>query len=561
MLVSLGALVTACWGGRAAAVVNGKPASPGEYAEVALLTLGSAKCSGTLIGPRVVVTAAQCFRQGETVTVTLGGKTYSGRVTNNPVFPATDHNVALVMLNAEVTGVKPATVGGEAQTGLGITMAGFGCTEPGGQGPDGRLHFGDNVITGFRVLEFIAQQPGGAAMCYQDLGGPAFVRDAEQRRRLLGIASRGNLRDRTQFARLDIAEARTFFTLFLSQNPAAKICGVANHSCGDEPAPPPPAPTCLLSATPANVKPNERVTLTLLASGRADSATIDGESVTLPNGYRNVTQSQPGTYTARGVVRGPGGEGRCETTYVVEGAPQIPDPPTCVMTASPSVIRIHEQTTVEITATGNVETALIDNVSVAIPVGKRIFRGERVGTVTVNGEVRGPGGRGFCSVAYVVQGNDPIIPPGPHNFTVVPVYCGKNTLETSVSRVCLAVLKREAAVGDMQMNQVVRIQYADGGVEVLPILARKNRPSEPGELWIFEDLFLYANVVIPAPGAEVLDTREALLTKQLGRSQQEAIPVAIQGRGGRNQAFYVERLEPPTTAPTSRARVSSGAHR
>jgi len=540
-------------------VVGGKPAGAGEFTEVVLVKVGSAKCSGTLAGPRVVVTAAVCFKTGETAMMNIGGKAYTGKVTRNPVYPTTDHNVAFVLLTTEVTGVKPATVGGTAKEGTGLTMAGYGCIEPGGQGAEGSLYYGENVITGFRVLEMVAQQPGGAAMCYSDSGGPAYVKDANNKRRLLGVASRGNLKDRTQFARLDIPEAKTFFDLFLSSNPTAKICGVNGFVCEDGPDPITPAPTCKITATPAKVKPNEQVTLAILVSGKADTAAINGTGVTMPNGYKKVSQTNPGNYKGNGVVKGPGGEGTCETTYVVEGDPQLPDPPTCVMSATPSVIKINEQTTVEMTTTGNAETALVDNVAVGTPVGKRIFRGEKAGTVTVNGDVRGPGGKGSCSIAYVVQGDDPVDPPGPNNFTVVPVYCGRNTLETNVNRVCLAVLKREEAVGDMRMNQVVRIQYADGGVEVLPILARKNRPSEPGELLVFEDLYLYANVVIPAPGAEVLDTREALLTKLAGQKRSEEIPVAIQGKSGRNMAFYVERLEPPTTVPpvaTKRLRIS-----
>lgn len=534
-------------------VVGGTAAGAGQFSEVVLLTVGTAKCSGTIVGKQVVATAAVCFKDGETASFNYGGKAYSGKVTRNPVYPTTDHNVALIFVSSEITDSKPVTIAnaGTATTGLGITMAGYGCTQPGGAGPEGTLYYGKNTITGFRQLEMVAQQPGGAAMCYSDSGGPAYADDANGNKRLLGVASRGNLKDRTQFARLDIPEAATFFTYFLGKNPGAKICGVAGVTCGDDPIDPTPQPpTCRITATPAKVKPNEKVTLSLLlASGKADTATIDGESVTLPNGYKTVTKADPGTYTAKGYMKGKGGEGRCETTYVVEGDPHLPDPPTCVMSASPAVIKVNESTTVEMTVTGDADTALIDNTSVAIPVGKRIFRGEKVGSVTVNGEVRGKGGKGTCSVAYVVQGSDPIDPPGPNNFTVVPVYCGQNTLQTSVTRVCLAVLKREAQVGDMRMNQVVRIQYSDGGVEVLPILARKNRPSDPGELWVFEDLYLYANVVIPAPGAEVLDTREALLTKQSGRSRAEEIPVALQGKSGRNQAFYVERMDPPTTAP------------
>jgi len=109
--------------GPAAAITGGTPTgtaygnvgglvSPTQYSDGTWLY-----CSGTLISPTVVLTAAHCAEDGERVEVTFdpayedGDKTYSGTFYADPAYPGTSadsHDIAVVVLDKEVKGITPA---------------------------------------------------------------------------------------------------------------------------------------------------------------------------------------------------------------------------------------------------------------------------------------------------------------------------------------------------------------------------------------------------------------------------------------------------------------------
>ena len=134
-------------------LINGTPVDPNTWKEVVRIRSDGAGCTATVVGPRAIVTAAHCAKSGGTAAFTLDGKTYSAVMTRSSLYPAQDHDVSLGLVTPEITGILPASVGGSANKGDGITILGYGCiTAGGGGGNDGILRIGDSTIVEFSVF-------------------------------------------------------------------------------------------------------------------------------------------------------------------------------------------------------------------------------------------------------------------------------------------------------------------------------------------------------------------------------------------------------------------------
>jgi len=525
-------------------LINGTPVQAGTFRDVVRIQSGGAACTATVVGPRVIVTAAHCANNGATATFSIDGKSYSATMTRSSLYPGKDHDVSLGLVSQDITGVEPASIGGTATVGLGITLLGYGCINVGGGGGnDGILRIGDSAITGFSAYDMVSRKANGAALCFGDSGGPAFLVEGS-RRRLLGINSKGNIKDTNYNTRLDITESKTFLTNYAQQN-GVKICGV-NQDCGGSPPPPPGAPTCSLTASPFKIKLGENVTISIVTQGQVTAATIEGASVGFPTGSKSLHPGSTGTFTAQGTVSGPGGQGTCQAQYTVD--PQDPQPgkPSCSLAALPSEIQLGETLTLEMVSAGTISSATIDGFSVASPLGKRIIQPAQKGTFTANGTVSGTGGTGSCQAVYVVKDTGPPPPPPETpNLAVVPSHCGDNTvIESKVSRVCLAVVKKDQGMLDIRVTQALLVIYSDATREVLPLLSRRPRPKPQGDLLSKEDLTLYANGSVAATDYQVLDTRAAVLTVT-----DTQVPVAVEGRTVKGRYFLVENLKSHGISP------------
>jgi len=225
-------------------LINGNEIPAGTYKEVVGIKTGNAGCTATIVGPKVVVTAAHCGNNGDTSTFTLGGTSFSGKFERSSLYPAQDHDVAVIILTSEVvkgTHVDNySTVGGTAVVGQTLTLLGYGCTQPGGGGaPDGKLRFGTAKMKSFSGFDVVSG--GGAALCFGDSGGPGFFSTSSGNANiLLTVNSKGNIRDTNYTARLDVQESKTFLQQMVTKH-TVDICGI-NKDCGVAPPPPPPPP-------------------------------------------------------------------------------------------------------------------------------------------------------------------------------------------------------------------------------------------------------------------------------------------------------------------------------
>lgn len=150
---------------------NGRLARKGEFPEIVLLHFGETRCVGTIIGPRVILTSAHCANEFTRASFQVHQNQYRATFIQSPFWHNRQHDIAIGISNRNIAGATYASIGGYLQTGMNITMAGYGCTKQGGI--DGSLRVG---TTTYRAqpssLYFTAKR---AALCFGTSGSPAFM--------------------------------------------------------------------------------------------------------------------------------------------------------------------------------------------------------------------------------------------------------------------------------------------------------------------------------------------------------------------------------------------------
>lgn len=208
----------------ALALINGAIVPPGDYQEiVSVSNANGEQCSGVLIGPRVVATAAHCVRRAASAIVHFqNGESGLAHFEASALYPSKDHNLALGVLVTEAN-VAPAWLAGrKVNVGESITLTGFGCTDV-SVPSDGRLRAGNSTITEIEVFNLRTGGKRHAAACYGDSGAPGFVA-GERPREVAGLITMGNLSDLTYLVRLDTVDSESFLEEFTHKH-GVEICG------------------------------------------------------------------------------------------------------------------------------------------------------------------------------------------------------------------------------------------------------------------------------------------------------------------------------------------------
>ena len=199
------------------------------------------ECSGTLIAPRVFLTAAHCDEGVGRVAVTFDssyvyptGTTYRGTWHADPDFRkarSDPHDLAVVVLDADVAGIQPARLpaansldGVDGRTTF--TSVGYGAQSVTNGHGGKTYHYADVRYVATGTLDsltpswlHISQNPatGNGGTCYGDSGGPNFLGDSSSNL-LVATTIKGDTQCHSTNVdyRLDTPGARTFLGRFLT---------------------------------------------------------------------------------------------------------------------------------------------------------------------------------------------------------------------------------------------------------------------------------------------------------------------------------------------------------
>ena len=181
-------------------------------------------CTSTAIGPRVLLTAAHCVKHRASGRLTVGGTAIDFQCEHHPDYIASVAATGGKTTSADwalcvaISGSIPAksfevinTRVGQLKRGSEILLTGFGCNAQGGSdGGYGVQYEGEANINPVKNetdpdglpneqsplwARNYATAIGGAAVCYGDSGGAAylFLDEAKQSRVVIGVNSRGNV--------------------------------------------------------------------------------------------------------------------------------------------------------------------------------------------------------------------------------------------------------------------------------------------------------------------------------------------------------------------------------
>lgn len=246
-------------------LIGAHPVPKEDFPEVLYIKSGSGYCSGTVVGPRVILTAAHCIDHDEDEIESFEGVGIFGDRNTDPVEDGIDtefrknlseptftakcfinpqyqyrQDYDFALCKASIEFEKFASIASRGpMLGDDVILAGFGSSALENIEGDGLLRIGAARVTELpskdnKSIWFYTR--GMAALTYGDSGGPAFKQSSREHHEIFGVNSRGDINSISLLAATYMPSARRWMRNFSARHDLA-ICGVT-RTCGEKPKKP-----------------------------------------------------------------------------------------------------------------------------------------------------------------------------------------------------------------------------------------------------------------------------------------------------------------------------------
>jgi len=223
-----------------AAVAPPSDSAAGWQSAVVFTNSAGQICSGTVVGPRTILTAATCIARDLTYShepsyVLIGdNRLYEILCTAHPAhLNNRSADFALCVANVPFSVTQIARINVDSRTlalGRTVLIAGYGCAQKDGVDRNlGRLRIGEAVITKLPDAGTSYAQLSGAAFCLGDAGGGTYVEQhlLDAQRTIVGVNSRSDLKQNSWAAatstKVFIEWARDW-----SARTGGQVCGLSS---------------------------------------------------------------------------------------------------------------------------------------------------------------------------------------------------------------------------------------------------------------------------------------------------------------------------------------------
>ncbi len=226
-------------GGVGGEIIGGEIADPTKWPATLTFRTSAGGCTATVVGEKVVLTAAHCVKNGQVGK--LPGAAGTVTCTHHPDYPGeTSADFALCLADTKLTftpyeyvAVDPRVV---AKGGK-IRLLGFGCLQENGKDRSyGVLYHGSADIEQIPEDDLYTVTKGGAAVCYGDSGGGAFVENVGplNKRLLVGVNSRGDINTWSWLSTAPTPQFLAWATTWAKEH-TVSICGLDANAQGCRP--------------------------------------------------------------------------------------------------------------------------------------------------------------------------------------------------------------------------------------------------------------------------------------------------------------------------------------
>lgn len=208
------------------ALIGGSVADPADWP--ASPWVGN--CSSTLIGPKVLITAAHCVGNGGSKSFTINNTRYSAVCTHNESYRGNSTaDWALCLVSQPVVGVKFESIAtaseAECKVGKKYLWTGYGCQRWGGT-IDGKFRIGMVATTRCPSgNDYDTVTRGSVALCSGDSGGGGYVVMENGDRKVVGTNSRSNTTD-TSYVSSTYTDKFRSWAKSWGDSKRVSICGI-----------------------------------------------------------------------------------------------------------------------------------------------------------------------------------------------------------------------------------------------------------------------------------------------------------------------------------------------